>query len=368
MIGIIIFSILLLNSTFSMLTVLLPLLIFQIDNSTAQVELVLMVFMVFLLITRIILLLKQYDFKKFLIIGSLTYCLGFLILVFTNEIFLYYIGAGLFGFSFAILTPLLLTYLSQILKNATTIYNLLIAFSAAVSPLIGEKIYLQNGHSITLIWLFISALCLLLNFLIAIKSPKIQKAGNDTHGITKNTIAIFKEIFIALLLISIPYGAIITYLPLYFSNTRYSVGVFYSLFWLSYAVASYINHKITSRFGKEKIKITSILFMIISLILLVFMENKMLIYVSSILFGFGFGSLFNVYYDEVSMIKNDFEKNNGYAIIGLMSYVGVGIAPMILFSFSKNLGHTFLVSISFLVIAIGYSIRITTLRERRLRN
>ena len=209
---------------------------------------------------------------------------------------------------------------------------------------------------------------MLLNFLIAIKSPKIQKAGNDTHGITKNTIAIFKEIFIALLLISIPYGAIITYLPLYFSNTRYSVGMFYSLFWLSYAVASYINRKITSLFGKEKIKITSILFMIISLILLVFMENKMLIYVSSILFGFGFGSLFNVYYDEVSMIKNDFEKNNGYAIIGLMSYVGVGIAPMILFSFSKNLGHTFLVSISFLVIAIGYSIRITTLRERRLRN
>ncbi len=312
MVAIIVISILLLNSTFSMLTVLLPLLIFQIDNSTVQVELVLMMFMVFLLITRIILLLKQYDFKKFLIICSLTYCLGFLILVFTNEIFLYYIGAGLFGFSFAILTPLLLTYLSWMLKNVTTIYNLLIAFSAAVSPLIGEKIYLQNGDSITLIWLFISALCLVFNFLIAIKSPTIERIDNDTHGITKNTI--------------------------------------------------------TSLFGKEKIKITSILFMIISLILLVFMENKLLIYVSSILFGFGFGSIFNVYYDEVSMIKNDFEKNNGYAIIGLMSYVGVGIAPMILFSFSKNLGHTFLVSISFLVIAIGYSIRITTLRERRLRN
>jgi len=75
--------------------------------------------------------------------------------------------------------------------------------------------------------------------------------------------------------------------------------------------------------------------------------------------------VFNIFYGEVAEIKNDYEKNNGYAIIGLMSYLGVGIAPVLLSSFSDNLSHTFLVSISFLVFAIFYNSGIIRYRIRR---
>lgn len=365
MIILLVLSILLLNSTFSMLTTLLPLLIYQVDNSTSQVELVLMTFMISLLITRIILFLKTYSFKQFLIVGSVSYSVAFLILTLADKIFMFYIGAAFFGLSFAILAPLLLTYLSRTLKNATTVYNLLIAFSAAISPLIGEIVYFSYGRWISVIWLFISFVCLILNFYIALKSSNIESEAKDNHGITKHTISAFKEILISLLLISIPYGAIITYLPLYLSKTNYSIGMFYSLFWLSYAGASYTIGRFINVFFKDRIKIISIILMIFSVLSLVFADSMIGTYIAAVLFGLGFGSVFNIFYGEVAEIKNDYEKNNGYAIIGLMSYLGVGIAPVLLSSFSDNLSHTFLVSISFLVFAIFYNSGIIRYRIRR---
>ncbi|WP_235722612.1 hypothetical protein [Ligilactobacillus apodemi] len=58
------------------------------------------------------------------------------------------------------------------------------------------------------------------------------------------------------------------------------------------------------------------------------------IYLFSLLYGMGYGALFKVFYVGIGRFESLAERNMGFSIIGLISYLGVGIAPVFLIPFS----------------------------------
>lgn len=82
-----------------------------------------------------------------------------------------------------------------------------------------------------------------------------------------------------------------------------------------------------------KVVLVALLLILLGQLSLLLFSLASVIYLFS-LHGMGYGALFKVFYVGIGRFESLAEQNMGFSIIGLISYLGVGIAPVFLIPFS----------------------------------
>lgn len=328
------------NFVFSMLTTLLSLIVFNINKSTGDINIVMVSFIGSLLITRIFSISNFLKARTEIILGSILFGIGCLILVIdSNSMAWMLTGAILFGISIGLVPPAILVLLSETESTRSLnlgIYNAIVAIASVFSPIIGENIYTVNKMLLFLGWLIFSIIMIIIS--LTLSKKRINTTGttinhNMIHNLKKVTSnEMFRISFVILLFSSITYGSIVAYLPIYFETINLSIGIYYLLFWSGYIMAQFIK-RISYNFNTI---LLSLLFVIVGQLSLLFFKSSILIYIFSLVYGFGYGSLFKIFYVGIGNLNSEEERSIGFSIIGLISYIGVGIAPIFLIPFNAN--------------------------------
>lgn len=363
--------VLLVNFLFMMLTSLLSVLVFGISSSAAAVGAVLTVFMVSLLVIRIVCL-KVYIKPVYSVItGSCLFFLAFLVLFFFNRVLpAYYFGSILFGISIGLIPPALLTLTTKdpaLAEKNVKIYNSIVAVTSAVSTLFAERIYDTSKTLLLTIWLIGSFIMLIFAVILTVYFKKEFSSDKGKTISTSKISDLFKNryyvnIFVVLILSSISYGAVISYLPLYFEKAHFSIGLFYFMFWSAYIVAQFVSHSIIGIMSAKKTLLAALLCLALTMLGVSLITQYILLLLIGIVYGFSYGFLYNYFYVKASTVSDESQKNNIYAVIGLMSYIGVGLAPTFLAPFLKN-GFRFVFAFSSIYIAAAIVFLIIFYRE-----
>ncbi len=352
--------VILINFLFMMLTTLLPILIFQISNSITKVGTVLTIFMISMILIRIVCMVKESKPIRALISGTSLFLIGFIIIKFySTQIFWYYIGSIFFGIAIGLAPPAMLTLLtasSQVSAKNLSIYNSCVAFASALAPLTGEYIYNKFYKIIYDIWI-IGALIALIASIILIKMLKNNEIVVQEKLIPKYDNPLkneqHKSNFVILLISSISYGAIVTYLPIYFNEIKFSIGLYSLIFWASYVIAQFINKYIYRTLSENTMIALLLIGLCIGELIISLATFQFMYLLSALIYGICYGLMYNFFYTKASFIKEDQSKNNVYAVIGLMSYIGVGLAPTFLSPFLKmEIRMIFAFSTIYIVIAL----------------
>ncbi len=351
------FSTLQVNGLFMMLTTLLPILIFDTTGSFSSIGQVLTTFMISLLIIRILCMKYMMRTTLLLLLGSIEFLVAFIILFLFHGISsIYFLGAILFGMAIAVLSPSIMTIMtntSEGKEKKIGIYNALVAVSSAFSPIIGEKLFNLSISIICMFWIINAAVLVCISVYLYKKDESIEK--NDI--IKKFNFSIFlrfKNLFLILFLASISYGAIISYLPVYFDSLKLSIGIFYLFFWGFYVFAQVVGRYLNQRYSEKYMILSSLAGLCISQIMFNILTTTSGEIVNSIIYGFSYGLLYNILYNIMSKYENDYLRSNGFAVIGLMSYIGVGIAPVFLHPFIEHLETLFMFSAIYSIFALLY--------------
>lgn len=359
----------LVNFLFMMLTATLPVLVYTITNSTNQVGNVLTIFMLSLLLVRLICLKVVFSERKAVLIGASSFLCGFMIVYYFNEyIFYYFLGSVFFGMAMALIPPAVLAMLSsgneKAAKRNIGLYNIVIALSSALAPLIGEQLIGISKAIIINVWLGGSVILIVLaaSFFIVFKTDTSKVAITVNIRRRLGNLRRYTTFFVVFLLASIAYGAIITYLPVSLDKLDQSIGLFYLFFWGSYAlVQSY--RRVEESAQKENLQIVWLLLVMMSgELLLALQGGQFIVNIAGTIFGAAYGFLFKVCYERIGGIDDEHTKSDAYAIFGLMSYLGVGLAPTMLRPFTKY-GFSFLFVSATLYIGLAFLVQLFRMKR-----
>ncbi|EPT95912.1 TPA: MFS transporter [Streptococcus agalactiae] len=208
------------------------------------------------------------------------------------------------------------------------IYNSIVAISSIFSPLVGETIYKINPQSIFIGWFISSLLMTIVAFTISPKSIQVKESRNETNKQSISSVLNkeFLMMFFVLFFTSISYGSIVSYLPIYFKDIGGSIGIYYLFFWSGYIIVQVLKSVNYSR----KMILMAICFCVLGQTCLILFNFTLFLYLTALFYGIGYGTLFKVFYSRIGRFKSEISRNIGFSVIGLISYLGVGFAPVFL--------------------------------------
>ena len=356
------------NFVFSMLTTLLPLIVFNINESTKDINVIMITFISSLLVTRLFSIWNLLKAKTEIVLGCILFTVSCLILAIeSNSMEWMFVGSSLFGLSIGLVPPAILVLLSENKDKRTFnlgIYNSIVALASIFSPIIGENIYHKNPYLLFLCWIIFASIMTIVALLLKKEKDNEEsttkyKAIYNFKKVVSNTK--FQISFVILLFSSISYGSIVAYLPVYFETLNLSIGIYYLFFWAGYILIQFVR-RIRYSFYRM---LCTLLFVSFGQLSLVLFEATFLVYFFAWIYGLGYGSLFKVFYVEIGNFNTEEERSIGFSILSLISYIGVGIAPFFLIPFNNNWKMIFIGNLFYSIIAI---IIFLFLRKRSLKD
>ncbi|MEW9501028.1 MFS transporter [Jeotgalibacillus marinus] len=359
------------NFLFMSLTSILPLLVFSLSNSSASSGYVMATFMLALITVRVYLFYKYIPLKFLSRVGIISYCLGFLVLVMFSETMLsFYIGAVFLGMGVGIVVPILLTLLTKSATNRNGMinyHNILLALASSTGPFIGMYLFDNLARQQLYQILLYMGLSMVLVSLFLGKDPKQE--NTSMRGLNLKAIFLNKNYsvnFFVFFITSINYGCIIAYLPILLGIREMRIDFFYSIFWLCFALAQIYTSKLAKRVNEKKLMYLFLLVLTICTATLAIVgEYKFLIPIGG-LFGFCYGALTNLFYNNIALIDEEKYKTDAFSIFGLMSYLGVGVASFSLSPIAEySLSLTFLLAALFTLIIVCMFIIFNTISNNK---
>lgn len=358
------------NFLFSLLTAILPLIVFSITNSSATSGYVMTVFMVSLLTVRFILFYKYVEpilLNKF---GVISYCLGFLLLVFFyDQIIAFYIGSVFIGAGVGVVGPMLLTMLTDATsdKKAVSYHNMLMALASASGPVLGVYMLNKLEENMYPILFIMGATMVIVSFLLG--KGKVN-GKSKSNGLNLKAILLNKDYasnLLIFLISSINYGCIIAYLPIFLDINDLRIDYFYLAFWLCFVLAQIFVQRLIVKF-----KLTTLLYLFlfalsVSIMLIGYAGSYWLLLPMGGIFGFGYGALMNVFYNIIAAVNEQRFKADAYSLFGIMSYIGVGIGAFLFSPLAeKSLSLIFVISgiITVVVLITKYLVNFINIRKK----
>lgn len=367
------YTVFIFNFLFSLLTAILPLLVYEISEDAGTSGSVLTAFMLALLGSRFLLFKMYIREGRLLKFGLAFYSFGFALLIFnSSHLVTFYIGAIFFGVGVGVVAPALLTLITNASQKPTLavgLHNSFMGVASATAPFLGLFLfYSMEDKRYLYAVLFCIALTILIPSLLVEKTGEIHKKSDRfIKKFDKQLLKLdYLSNYLSFLLTSVSYGSIIAFLPILLEQINLRIDVFYLFFWTSFilsqiymtSICRYISEKIVMSFSILSITITTLLLSITS--------HYTLLILNAVLFGFCYGGLMNIFYNRIANIKDNKSKTDAFSIFGLMSYFGVGLGSFLLSSIaSVSLPMVFMVAAIFPIIAFLVNILFSYFSRKR---
>ncbi|MUT65401.1 MFS transporter [Paenibacillus sp. NEAU-GSW1] len=208
----------------------------------------------------------------------------------------------LFGIGFGMTSTVLPTLVSQIIPSQRIgegigYFGLSTSIAMSVGPMIGLSVIQEYGFSTLSAMGTVAAFAIipLLLFTRSIPSqPAAPVAASDTAQTNSKKPAMGRMLLPALLnmLMSISYGGLLGFLALYGQEKHLDqIGLFFLFLAFTVLIVRPISGKIFDRKGPAPVLIPGALIVIASMLILSYADSMLLVIISALLYGFGFGAI-----------------------------------------------------------------------------
>ncbi|WP_439743044.1 MFS transporter [Bacillus pseudomycoides] len=343
---------LLLFSGFYLLMPTLPMFIKQLGGSESQVGFIIGVFTISAVIFRPIVggLMDRYGRMVFIISGLLFFAITMYLYDWVTGVIFLVILRVLHGISWAVATTSIGTAVTDVIPQSRRgegmgWYGLAMTLGMALGPVLG--LWVIKSFSFHYLFLLCTGLALVA-FILALgtKIPAIQHASKKPISFFEKTLL---PIAIVTFFLSLTFGGITTFLPLFAAKIQVNAGTFFLVYAVTLTVVRPFAGKVSDKYG-EGIIIIPALFTLIAALLVLAMTNGIVgLVITAILYGIGFGSAQPAL--QVAMIRLASPEKRGIANATFFTAfdLGIGLGSIILGFVSQLMGYQML----FLVCAVS---------------
>jgi MFS family permease len=264
--------------------------------------------------------------KTVLVIGAIL-LLGSAVLYQFSYIIIVLILSRIFtGVGFSAHTSAASTIVSDItpksrLSEGISYYGIALIIGNAIGPGLGLFLVEHAGYQILFLSIFVLwALGLLFSFILGYES-KSEKAIPQKGGFFEKTALIPS---IMMFFVSLCFGAVIAFLPSYGIYREIdNIGVFFTVYAIAVLVSRLTTGKLADRHGFLIVLLPALLSLLISMVTLAYATSLLVVLISALFFGFGFGSAYPL--ANAIVIKLCSEKRRGAANSTLLASMDIGI-------------------------------------------
>lgn len=284
---------LLLFSGFYLLMPTLPIFIKQLGGSESQVGFIIGVFTISAVILRPIVggLMDRYGRRVFIISGLLFFAITMYFYDWVTGIIFLVVLRILHGIGWAIATTSIGTAVTDVIPQSRRgegmgWYGLAMTLGMALGPIVG--LWVVKSFSFHYLFLLCTVLAIMALILaVGTKIPIVQ-------GTEKKPISFFEKtvlpVAIVTFFLSLTFGGITTFLPLFAANIQVNAGAFFLVYAVTLIVIRPIAGKVSDKYGEGIIIVPALFIMIIALFVLAMTKGLVGIVITAILYGIGFGS------------------------------------------------------------------------------
>ncbi|PDY43909.1 MFS transporter [Bacillus pseudomycoides] len=343
---------LLLFSGFYLLMPTLPMFIKQLGGSESQVGFIIGVFTISAVIFRPIVggLMDRYGRMVFIISGLLFFAITMYFYDWVTGVIFLVILRVLHGISWAVATTSIGTAVTDVIPQSRRgegmgWYGLAMTLGMALGPVLG--LWVIKSFSFHYLFLLCTGLALVA-FILALgtKIPSIQHASKKPISFFEKTLL---PIAIVTFFLSLTFGGITTFLPLFAAKIQVNAGTFFLVYAVTLTVVRPFAGKVSDKYG-EGIIIIPALFTLIAALLVLAMTNGIVgLVITAILYGIGFGSAQPAL--QVAMIRLASPEKRGIANATFFTAfdLGIGLGSILLGFVSQLMGYQML----FIVCAVS---------------
>ncbi|MGD8191962.1 MFS transporter [Brevibacillus ginsengisoli] len=336
---------LLLFSGFYLLMPTLPMFIKQLGGSESQVGLIIGVFTISAVIFRPIVggLMDRYGRRVFIISGLLFFVITMYFYDWVTGVIFLVVLRILHGISWAIATTSIGTAVTDVIPPSRRgvgmgWYGLAMTLGMALGPIIG--LWVAKSFSFHYLFLLCTALAIMALILaFSTKIPVVKHTAKTPISFFEKTVL---PIGIVTFFLSLTFGGITTFLPLFAANIQVNAGTFFLVYAVTLIVIRPLAGKISDKHGEGIIIVPALFTLIVALFVLSMTNGVVGLVLTAILYGIGFGSAQPALQVATLRIAPPEKRGVANATFFTAFDLGIGLGAILLGFVSQLMGYQML--------------------------
>ncbi|EJQ56075.1 MULTISPECIES: MFS transporter [Bacillus cereus group] len=342
----------LLFSGFYLLMPTLPMFIKQLGGSESQIGFIIGVFTISAVIFRPIVggLMDRYGRRVFIISGLLFFAITMYFYDWVTGIAFLVVLRILHGISWAVGTTSISTAVTDVIPPSRRgegmgWYGLAMTLGMALGPILG--LWIVKSLSFHYLFLLCTALAIMA-FILAFgtKIPAVQHTSKKPISFFEKTVL---PVAIVTFFLSLTFGGITTFLPLFAANIQVNAGTFFLVYAVTLTVIRPLAGKISDKHGEGIIIVPALFILIVSLLVLAMTKGIVGLVITAILYGIGFGSAQPALQIVTLRLASPEKRGVANATFFTAFDLGIGLGAILLGFVSQLMGYQML----FIVCAVS---------------
>lgn len=229
----------------------------------------------------------------------------------------------------------------------------------AVGPMIGLWV-VDNGSYLSMFMLAacLSVVTLLLAFFT--RTAFQPKPAQRLEPFDKTLMPVIVTLFF----LTVSYGGVMTFLPLFAESIEVNAGTFFLVFALTLTLTRPVAGKLSDRFGEYRVILISLLVTMAGLIVLVLTTGWLGLISSAVLYGLGFGAAQPALQAAILRIARPERRGVATAAFFMAFDLGIGLGSIVLGWISEQAGYGTLFAVS--AVSVAVALLLFALRAKRL--
>jgi MFS family permease len=356
----------LLFSSFYLLMPTLPIFIKELGGSESQVGFIVGVFTLSAVILRPIVggLVDRYGRRVFMLSGLVLFAVTMYAYDWVTGIIGLVIIRVIHGVSWGVATTATSTAVTDIIPESRRgegmgWYGLAMTLGMAIGPIAGIWLI----ESLSFHWLFIICTGLVVAALLigsSIKLPMIERQENKSLSFYEKSVL---PIAVVAFFLSITYGGVMAFLPLFAASIEVNVGTFFLVYAVTLTIIRPVAGKISDKYGEKVIIVPALAIGSIALVVLTMTTSLVGFVLSAVLYGIGFGSAQPAL--QAATIKLAPPEKRGVANATFFTAfdLGIGLGAIILGFISQFMGYQMLFAVCAVVGLISFILFIVFVKQ-----
>ncbi|SHF26606.1 Predicted arabinose efflux permease, MFS family [Seinonella peptonophila] len=361
-------SMLFLFTSVCLLIPTLPFFIKNLGGTESQVGIIVGTFTISAVIFRPIIggFLDRYGRKPFIVFGLILFLVLMCFYNWVSGLWILILLRFLHGIGWAISTTSIGTAVTDIVPTTRRgegmgWYGLAMTISMAVGPMLGIWLLQKYSfHGLFSVAIFFSIIALLLGLILKLPIQFQHKARR---------IELFDSsmfpVGLAIVFLTIPYGGITAFLPLFVESIKVNAGTFFLMYAVSLSFIRPIAGKLTDRYDESVVIKLSVIISSMALLVLSFSSGLVGVIFSAILYGIGFGSAQPAIQTYMINLARPDRKGIANASYFTSFDLGIGLGAIILGWIYPFIGYQYLFIVCAISIMISYFMLVIILRRTR---